>query len=235
MDALVLAIFPKRPAVASARSIRTVGIFAALGDVVEHRRYDAARTACRSCHHDTSRRILLGGGERIGIEFRPAAERVVETFGFDHIGAGFAPYLQSAGQDAFVVQSAFDGFAHRRPYRGEKLPDVVSFVIFHVFPERFAFGLAPFQYLLDGGERIDIDRLPLFRMLVGQCSAPYAENGPCLFDLSSFQGLVKHTVGMERQDRFRFPYHFGRRDRFEYRKDGGIREVPLAGSRQRTV
>ena len=204
-------------------------------DVVQHGRHHAARTARRRRHHHAARGILLGSGQRIGIQPRPTAERLVVALGLHHVGAGFSAHLQPAGQHPFVVQAALDGIAHRLPYRGEVFPQPIVLVILNILPEGFALLLAPPQNILDRGQRIDVGRFGLAGRFVGQRSAAHAVDRPVLRDPVAAEGLEPHAVRMERQHDLRLPHDLGRRSRFQHRQDRRIGQVALAGCRQRTV
>ena len=205
------------------------------GQVVEHGRHHAARSARGGRHDRAARGILLGRGEGVGIDARPRTERVVVTLRLDHVGAGLARDLQAAGQHAVVVQSPPDRVAHRGPDRVEVVPDFGSFAVVHVFPVGFALAVAPILDFGDGGHAVDPFRAGDARAFVGQRSAAYAVHGPSVDRLALLQPFEQHAVGVERQRNVGAPHDFGRGQGREHREDGRVGEVSLARCGERAV
>ena len=205
------------------------------GQVVEHRRNDAARAARRSRDNRTAGGILLGGGQRIGVDFCPRLERVGVTLRLDPVGARLARHLQTARQHAVVVQSVLDGLAHLLPDGVEVVPDFGPLAVVDILPVGLTLVVAPLLDGVDGRQRVDAARLLAGSLLVGQRAAANAENRPAVDDLASAERLEEHAVGVEGEHRLGAPDDFGRRDGLEYREDGHVGQVALARGGERAV
>ena len=205
------------------------------GQVVEHRRDDAARSARRGRDHDAARGVLLRRGQRVGVDLGPRLERVGVALRLDPVGAGLAGDLQAAGQHAVVVEPLFDRAAHLCPDRVEVVPDFGPFAVVDILPVGLALVVAPLLDLGDPAHRVDVVRDVEPRRLVGQRPAADAVYLPFVDRPAVAQPLEEHAVGVERQHDLGLPDDLGRGQRFEHLFDGHIREVALARGGERSV
>ena len=203
--------------------------------MVEHRRNHAARTARRGRDDRTAGGILLGGGQRIGVDFGPRLERVGIALRLDPVGARLARHLEPARQHAVVVESVLDGLAHLLPDGVEVVPDFGPLAVVDILPVGFSLAVAPLLDVCNGGQRVDAPRLLADSLFVGQRSAADAENRPVVDDRAFAERLEEHAVGMEGEHRLGTPDNLGRGYGLEHREDGHIGQVPLARGGQRAV
>lgn len=171
IDALRLTRLPISPAVASARQIFWSDSLRLLLQKIKHRGKHAASAAGRRGDHLAAGCVLFGDGQRVSKEPRRLAEVTVQTLRTRVVGAGFARYLELAGQPPFAVEAARDGAAHGVPDACENRPDRRPLVFADEFPELQAVALAARQDFVHAGVGVDARTGVLPAVLVAQGAA----------------------------------------------------------------
>ena len=151
----------------------------------------------------------------------------------DVIADGLSAHAKSAGQYSFGFDSTLDGGFHNLPYLAQIVPYSGAFGLSDIFPVAQAGVVAPLQDVLDFRHGVDgIGRLT---------ALAFAD------DIASPDGIIclgikcrtvrrncleADAVGVEREDRFRFPDNFGGDDGSKYIQNRLVGQVSFAGGGQ---
>ena len=202
--------------------------------MVEHGRQYAAGATGGSRDDESAGGILFADGEGIGIDEARTLKVGFVALGLGEVDGGLALQAEWSGKDAFVVDAALNGFLHDAPHFAQVVPDLWSFTLLDVFPERVAGLLTPRHDGLHRGEGIEGVFVGGHRLLFfafGKSAATDAIDGPFVEERTVRLAYAKlHPVGMEGQEDRGLPMDGDLTLGFENTEDSEVGHVTLACS-----
>ena len=176
------------------------------GDVIEDAgEYTAAATGGGG--DDTSATgIFFADGEGVGEDETAGLEVLAVAEGLDVVAGGFALEVETAGEYAFVFETALNGGFHDFPDFVEIVPDLGSFAGIDVVPIVHTAFVAPLHDVGEVVEFVDIGGVDGGCAFFSECAASDGIDGPGIVGLCvEADGLELHAVGMEVGDGIGFP------------------------------